>query len=77
MGQEFAFVSHDRSEFLHDLLSYKGMAREAKIRMIEAEEKKRAKEAAKKAKEEAEAAAGDGEAKAEAESDSETAGEES
>jgi len=57
MGTEFAFVSYDRSEFLHDLLSYKGMAREAKVRMVEAEKKKAAKEAAKKAKAEAEAAA--------------------
>ena len=44
MGQEFAFVSFDRSEFNHDLLSFKGMAREAKIRMLEAEEKKAAKD---------------------------------
>lgn len=50
MGTEFAFVTYDRSEFLHDLLSYKGMSREAKVRMIEAEEKKKAKEAAKAAK---------------------------
>jgi len=58
MGQEFAFVSFDRSEFKHDLLSYKGMAREAKTRMIEAEKKKAAKEAAKAAKAAAEAEAG-------------------
>ncbi len=57
MGNEFAFVSYDRSEFVHDLLSYKGMAREAKVRMVEAEKKKKAKEEAKKAKEAAEAAA--------------------
>ena len=57
MGTEFAFVSYDRSEFNHDLLSFKGMAREAKVRMIEAEKKKKAKEEAKKAKELAEAAA--------------------
>jgi NADH-quinone oxidoreductase subunit I len=49
MGTEFAFVSYDRSEFKHDLLSFKGMAREAKIRMLEAEEKKKRKEAAKAA----------------------------
>ena len=57
MGTEFAFVSYDRSEFNHDLLSFKGMAREAKVRMVEAEKKKKAKEEAKKAKELAEAAA--------------------
>ncbi len=57
MGTEFAFVSYDRSEFNHDLLSFKGMAREAKVRMIEAEKKKKAKEEAKKAKEAAAAAA--------------------
>jgi len=57
MGTEFAFVSFDRSEFKHDLLSYKGMSRDAKTRMLEAEKKKAAKEAAKNAKEEAKAAA--------------------
>ena len=57
MGTEFAFVSYDRSEFVHDLLSYRGMSRDAKARMIEAEEKKKAKEEAKKAKEAAQAAA--------------------
>ena len=57
MGTEFAFVSRiDRSEFKHDLLSYKGMSRDAKVRMIEAEKKKKAKEEAKKAKAAAEAA---------------------
>lgn len=49
MGTEFALVTTDRSELNFDLLSYKGMAREAKIRMREAEAKKAAKEAAKKA----------------------------
>ena len=56
MGTEFAFVSYDRSEFVHDLLSYKGMSRDAKARMLEAEEKKKAKEEAKLAKEAAQAA---------------------
>ena len=56
MGTEFAFVSFDRSEFVHDLLSYRGMSRDAKTRMIEAEKKKKAKEEAKKAKEAAKAA---------------------
>jgi NADH-quinone oxidoreductase subunit I len=56
MGTEFAFVSYDRSEFVHDLLSYRGMSRDAKQRMLEAEEKKKAKEEAKKAKEAAQAA---------------------
>ena len=49
MGTEYAFVSYDRSEFVHDLLSYKGMAREAKVRMLEAQAKKKAKEEAKAA----------------------------
>lgn len=58
MGNEYAFVSFDRSEFVHDLLSYKGMARDAKTRMVEAEAKKAAKEAAKQAKALAAAAEG-------------------
>ena len=47
MGTEYAFVSFDRSEFKHDLLSFKGMDRAARARMKEAEAKKAAKEAAK------------------------------
>ena len=47
-----------------DLLSYKGMDRAARIRMREAEEKKKAKEAAK-AKKAAEKAAAEGAAAAE------------
>jgi hypothetical protein len=58
MGTEYAFVSTDRSEFNLDLLSFKGMAREAKVRMIEAEAKKKAKDEAKAAK-----AAAEGKAK--------------
>jgi len=57
MGTEYAFVTYDRSELNLDLLSFKGMAREAKTRMIEAEAKKKAKEEAKAAKEAAESAA--------------------
>ena len=59
MGTEFAFVSYDRSEFNHDLLSYRGMSREARIRKREADIKKAEKEAAKalKAAAAAEAAA--------------------
>ena len=57
MGTEFALVVEDRSELNHDLLSFKGMALDARIRMREAEKKKAEKEAAKKAKAEAEAAA--------------------
>jgi formate hydrogenlyase subunit 6/NADH:ubiquinone oxidoreductase subunit I len=57
MGTEYAFVTYDRSEFNLDLLSFKGMAREAKVRMIEADAKKKAKEEAKAAKAAAEAAA--------------------
>ena len=57
MGTEFAFVSFDRSEFKHDLLSFKGMSRDARERKLVAEKKKAAKEAAKKAKAEAKAAA--------------------
>ena len=49
MGTEFAFVTYDRSELKHDLLSFKGMAKEARIRMKEAEAKKNEKEAAKAA----------------------------
>jgi NADH-quinone oxidoreductase subunit I len=56
MGAEFAFVTDDRSELNHDLLSFKGMSRDAKIRKKEAEEKKAAKAAAKAAKEAAKAA---------------------
>ena len=66
MGTEFALVTYDRSELNHDLLSFKGMARDARIRMKEAEEKKKAKEAAKAAK-----AAEEAKAKAEAEGGSE------
>ena len=64
MGTEYAFVTYDRSEFNLDLLSYKGMAREAKVRMVEADAKSKAKEEAKKAKEAAAKAAAkvDGEA---------------
>ena len=47
MGTEFALVTYDRSELNHDLLSFKGMDRAARIRMREAEAKKAAKEAAK------------------------------
>ena len=36
MGTEYAFVSFDRSEFKHDLLSYKGMDRAARVRKKEA-----------------------------------------
>ncbi len=57
MGTEFAFVSFDRSEFKHDLLSYKGMDRAARVRMKEAEVKKAAKAEAKAAKAAEEAAA--------------------
>jgi NADH-quinone oxidoreductase subunit I len=49
MGTEFAFVTYDRSELKHDLLSFKGMAKEARIRMKEAEETKKAKDAARAA----------------------------
>ena len=49
MGTEFALVTYDRSELNHDLLSFKGMDRGARIRMREAEAKKAAKEKAKAA----------------------------
>lgn len=49
MGTEFAFVTFDRSEFKHDLLSFKGMAKEARIRMKADGEKKKLKDAAKAA----------------------------
>ncbi len=57
MGTEFALVVEDRSELNHDLLSFKGMAVDARVRMREAEEKKKIKEAAKAAKAAEEAAA--------------------
>jgi NADH-quinone oxidoreductase subunit I len=50
MGTEFALVTYDRSELKLDLLSYKGMDRGARLRMREAEVKKKEKEAAKAAK---------------------------
>jgi hypothetical protein len=46
MGTEYAFVSFDRSEFKHDLLSFKGMDKAAKERMRAADAKKKAKEEA-------------------------------
>lgn len=55
MGSEFAFTTLDRSQMHMDLLSYRGMSREARIRMKEAKKKKAAKAAAK-AKAEKEAA---------------------
>jgi hypothetical protein len=69
MGNEFAFVTTDRSELNHDLLSYKGMSREARIRKREAEEKKKAKEEAKAAKAAEEAQATNGNPPAEQEGD--------
>jgi hypothetical protein len=80
MGTEFALVTTDRSELNFDLLSYKGMAREAKIRMREAEAKKAAKAAAKQAAAEEKGAeadapsAADGPDEAGADSDGEGAG---
>ena len=50
MGTEFALVTEKREELILDLVSYRGMSREARIRMKEAEKKKAAKAAAKKAK---------------------------
>jgi len=66
MGTEYAFVSFDRSEFKHDLLSFKGMDRGARIRMKEAEAKKKAKEEAKQKKAAEKAAAAGEEAPADA-----------
>ena len=70
MGTEFALVTTDRSELNFDLLSYKGMAREAKIRMREAEAKKKAKEEAKQKAAAGTAAAGPQETPVEAEAES-------
>lgn len=67
MGTEYAFVSFDRSEFKHDLLSFKGMAKDARIRMREAAAKKAAKEAAKAQAAGDEAPAGEDEDEDEAE----------
>ncbi len=50
MGAEFAFAVYDRSELKLDLLSYLGMAPDARVRMKEAEAKKKAKEEAKRKK---------------------------
>ncbi len=61
MGTEYAFVSFDRSEFVHDLLSYRGMGNDARIRMRAAKIKEAEKAAAKAAKD-AEKAAAAGEA---------------
>jgi NADH-quinone oxidoreductase subunit I len=47
MGTEFALTTTDRSELNLDLLSFKGMAGDARIRMREAEVKKKAKAEAK------------------------------
>jgi NADH-quinone oxidoreductase subunit I len=66
MGTDFAFVSTDRSEFLHDLLSYKGMSRDARVRMKEAEKKKAEKDAKKAA---AKAAGGDASAEPDVDDD--------
>jgi len=52
-GKEFALVTYDRRELVLDLLSYKGLSEEAKVRLVEAEKEKAAKEAAKAAKAEA------------------------
>ncbi len=57
MSTEFALVSDKREDFVHDLLSYKGMSDDARVRMKEAAAKKAAKKKAmaeKKAKEAAE-----------------------
>jgi NADH-quinone oxidoreductase subunit I len=67
MGTEYAFVSFDRSEFLHDLLSFKGMDKAAKVRMREAEAKKKAKEEAKAKAAAAKGAPPDADADADAE----------
>jgi len=49
-GKEFALVTYDRKELILDLLSYRGLSDEAKVRLAEAEKEKAAKEAAKAAK---------------------------
>jgi len=56
-GKEFAMVTYDRKELVHDLLSYKGLSPEAKVRLEVAEKEKAAKEAAKAAAKSAAAAA--------------------
>lgn len=58
MGKEFALVSYDRKEFNLDLLSYKGMAPDAKARFEAAEKEKAAKAAAAAAPKPAAPAAG-------------------
>jgi len=76
MGKEYAFVTDDRSEFVLDLLSFKGMDRAARIRMREAEAKKKAKEEAK-AKKAAEKAAAEGSAASNGDSSNGDSGDES
>lgn len=56
MGTEFALTVTDRSELNLDLLSFKGMAPDARVRMREAEVKKKAKAEAKAKAAEEEAA---------------------
>lgn len=53
MGKEYAFVTEDRGELLLDLLTWKGLTEQQKIRIAEAEARKAAKAAAKKKKAEA------------------------
>ncbi len=65
MSTEFALVAFDRNEFVHDLLSYRGMSREARIRKKEAEVKKAAKAAAKAKADAAKKAAAEAEEKQE------------
>ena len=58
MSTEFAMVTTDRNDLVMDLMSYKGMSDAARVRMLEAQAKKKAKaEAAVKKKAEEKAAA--------------------
>jgi len=70
MGPEYALVVEDKEDLIVDLLSFRGMSREAIVRKKEAEKKKAEKEAAKakaaaakKAKEAKAAAEGEGDEK--------------
>jgi len=50
LGQEITHLAEDRSDLVHELLSYTGLTEEQKVRIAEAEAKKAAKKAALAAK---------------------------
>jgi len=56
MGDEYVYVSEDRTDLVKELLTYTGLTEEQKVRIAEAEAKKAAKKAAAAAKKAAAAA---------------------